>query len=92
MDLLVGATAKVADTADVGDVRRNQLEARVLAIRPARRERREEGRAAERRTTPAKRRDPVGGRVLVLLVPDGAKLPADLADGKFRVFLRFKKQ
>lgn len=90
MDFLIGATAKVTDATDGADARKNQLEARVLAVRPARRKRRE-GSRADRRRAPAKGRDPVGGRVLVLMVPDGAKLPTDLADGKFRVFLRFKK-
>jgi hypothetical protein len=39
-----------------------------------------------------KERDPVNGRVLVLMIPDRAALPSDLDGGKYRVFLRFARR
>ena len=91
MDFLVGVTGKVVDASEAAKVPKNNLEARVLAIREARRSPRQKG-GTERRASTKRRRDPVGGRVLVLLVPEGAKLPAGLENGEFRVFLRFKKR
>jgi len=38
------------------------------------------------------RQDPQHGRVLTLMIPDGAVLPKDLAPGKYRVMLRFVKR
>ena len=90
MDFLVGRSAGVTDPADVAATPKNQLEARVLAIRPARRGQRQ-GTRTERRRKKGRQRDPQTGRVLLLLVPNAADLPPDLADGKYRVFLRFKK-
>ena len=36
-------------------------------------------------------RDPINGRVLVLMVPDSRVLPPDLDLSKYRVFLRFAR-
>lgn len=91
MDFLVGATAKISGPGDRSENSKKPLEARVLAIRPARGSRKKKQRS-ERRGQPGRVRDPVGGRVLLLLVPDGANLPVDLAEGEYRVFLRFKKR
>jgi hypothetical protein len=33
--------------------------------------------------------DPAGGRVMVLLVPEGYTVPTDIASGNYRIFLRF---
>lgn len=85
MDIKVG---NIAPTGGTGDRARNQpqgtIEARLLALRTPRRR--------NRQGHPARDRDPVNGRVLVLMVPDGTQLPADLDGGAWRVFLRFARR
>ena len=39
-----------------------------------------------------KSQDPVKGRVLTIMVPDGASLPKDIDTGNYRVMLRFSKR
>jgi hypothetical protein len=56
-------------------------EPRQNAIGPAGKERRKQF-----------RQDPVKGRVLTLLVPDGTVLPKDLDPKKYKVMLRFMKK
>ncbi len=90
MDLLIGATAKIGDSTGDPGAPANFLEARVLSVRSARRRERET--ANEQRKKPGRPRDPVNGRVLVLLVPTGEKLPEGLDRGEYRVFLRFTKR
>ena len=33
--------------------------------------------------------DPMGGRVLTLLIPDGYKVPNNIGNGDFRILMRF---
>ncbi|MGD8958410.1 MAG: hypothetical protein PVI27_01080 [Desulfobacteraceae bacterium] len=33
--------------------------------------------------------DPAGGRVMVLLIPEGYNLPRDIDCGDYRIFVRF---
>lgn len=46
----------------------------------------------ERRERRDGRRDPAGGRILVLLIPEGHRLPEKLEEGAWRVFLRFARR
>lgn len=63
------------------------LEAKVLAVRPPRRQAGEQPDGGERRREGGQT-DPAGGKVLLLLAPEGHNVPADLDSGKYRVFLR----
>jgi hypothetical protein len=63
------------------------IEAKVLAVRPPRRRAGDQQDGRERRHEGAQA-DPVNGKVLVLMTPEGYNLPADLGSGKYRVFLR----
>jgi hypothetical protein len=38
------------------------------------------------------RPDPPAGQVLVLMIPDGKRVPADLGSGSYRVLLRFARR
>jgi hypothetical protein len=68
------------------------VEAKILAVRNPRRQRKgPPSPATERRETSAER-DPATGRVLVLLIPDGSRLPEGIEPGSYRVFLRFAKR
>jgi len=92
MNFLVGAPSRITNATDrTKSPKKGQLEARVLAVRPARRAEKEPV-VTDRRDKPRGHRDPVGGRVILLLVPEGANLPSDLTTEQHRVFLRFKKR
>ena len=64
------------------------VEARVLNVRQPRRRRERPPGEGDRRQFNAQE-DPVGGRVMVLLVPEGYNIPQDIASGNYRIFLRF---
>ncbi|RMF75428.1 MAG: hypothetical protein D6738_03845 [Acidobacteria bacterium] len=91
MDLVVGRIPPTRNGPDGPREGRKQLEARVLHVREPRRRRVESRSGEERRDRPAEQ-DPPGARVLVLLVPDAHRLPPDLGDGNWRVFLTFSRK
>jgi hypothetical protein len=70
------------------------VEARVLAIRAPRKRAKvnSAGRRVERREDGQNNPDPIGGRVLVLMIPDGSRLPEGLESGEYRIFLRFARR
>lgn len=87
----VGGVHGVAGSHGVGDGAAAPLEARVLVVRRSR-----AGRNArppqDRRHPRPEPPDPAGSKVLMLLVPDGTRLPADLDSGAWRVFLRLSRR
>ncbi len=90
MDVTIGAVTRVGDKAEAREGAGAQLEARLLHVRSPRRTRR--SKAAEERAAGSPAADPPGARVLVLLVPDAFRLPPDLDQGRYRVFLRFVRR
>lgn len=65
-----------------------QIEARLLDVRSPRKRRGYSPDGQERREQ-HESGDPVGGRVITLLIPDGQKLPRGVENGSHRIFLRF---
>jgi hypothetical protein len=91
MDIRVGAGAAVGSPADKVALPGAFVEARVLSLRaPRKREEEPKGRQERRgrQTGP----DPAGGKILVLMIADGAALPEGLESGLVRVFLRFARR
>jgi hypothetical protein len=90
MDFTVGQIGRTTSAADRKGGPGAPVEARVLHVRAPRRTRKApppDSRDTRRSgSTPA---DPPGAQVLVLLVPDAHRLPADLNEGNYRIFLRF---
>ena len=84
MDIKIGNVAPAGKAGDKSQEQRRAVEARLLALRTPRRRNRE--------GHPTRDRDPMSARVLVLMVPDGTRLPEDLQDGSWRVFLRFARR
>jgi hypothetical protein len=86
----IDAIARVDAVAATHEGPTLNFEARVLAARPSR-----AGRAprpsSDRRRAAGGAVDPPGSRVLVLIIPNGAQLPADVQKPGHRVFLRFAK-
>ncbi len=93
MDIRVGGSGAVGPPGQRRSEDRSEpIEARILAVRTPRRGVQGPPPATpERRRDPA-RRDPPGGRVLVLLIPSDPRLPADLDRHPYRVFLRFVRR
>lgn len=93
MDFVVGRTQRLQGTTERSADGPSPIEARLLHVRePRRRRRGPDPGEPEQRAGGSAQADPPGAQVLVLLVPDGYKLPEDLSDGSYRVFLRFAKR
>ena len=93
MDIRVGAVAPVASPADKTLSPIAGIEARLLAVRPPRSRGQgpPQGRTdLRRRDSPAQ--DPPDARVLILMVPDGTRIPKDIDTQAYRVFVRFAKR
>jgi hypothetical protein len=93
MDIRVGAVAPVGPPAAKTAAPTSFIEVKVLAVRPARRGGRMPApdRPDQRRGAgPAQ--DPPGARVLVVMVLDGTAIPADLATGRYRTFIRVARR
>jgi hypothetical protein len=91
MDFKVGSTSRIGSPAEKQAGPPDQIEARVLAIREPRKESKAVHPHSERRKG-SQRRDPRHGRILVLMIPDGHRLPSGLDRGTYRVFLRFARR
>ena len=94
MDVVIGRVPPAGGPSDKASTSRGQIEARVLQVRQPRSRRHREGGPGH---TPKRRRgssetDPLGARVLMLLVPEGHLLPEDLQGGDYRVFLRLVRK
>ena len=92
MDIRVGQASRVGSKTDRSPGSGGFVEGKLLAVRAPRK--RSIGPPTDRvnRRRGGEQNDPVNGRVLVLMIPDRAALPADLADGNYRVFLRFARR
>jgi hypothetical protein len=91
MDFRVGGPARTGSPAEKTVTAGTQLEAKVLAVRAPRSRTAAVRPHGERRKKP-QQKDPAGGRVLVLMIPAGNRLPAGLERGEYRVFVRFAKR
>jgi hypothetical protein len=90
MHIIIGPTPPVDSPGMRSQVTTSgAIEARILEVRaPRERPGRPPSGQKERRTkrnTP----DPKGGRVMVLLVPEGLRIPKDIESGNYRILLRF---
>ena len=93
MDIRVGAVAPVGPPAEKSAAPAGLIEARVLAVRPPRRQSQgpPQGRSDLRRND-SPPHDPPSARVLVLMVVDGSLIPPDAQTGGYRVSIRFAKR
>ena len=93
MDIRVGATSPIGARGEQMDGNTSPLEAKVLAVRSPRRRSGNSGEnRVERREGKPGVRDPIGARVLVLMIPDGSRLPTGIESGEYRIFLRFARK
>jgi hypothetical protein len=89
MEIVIGATRRVGPPGKKIEPSGNIIEARVLNVRPPRRRPAGPGAGQVERRNGQSAYDPASGRVIVLLVPEGYHIPADIDSGNYRVFLRF---
>ncbi len=92
MDIRIGSTPPVGAPGDRHPVPEGQVEAKLLAVRAPRKRGSAPPVDQRERRQPGGERDPQGGRVLVLLIPDGDRLPDGIEAGNWRVFLRFSRR
>ncbi len=93
MDFTIGRVPPATTTDDKRPDATLGIEARVLHVRQPRRNpdpNRAKGPPRMGKRSPTV--DPPGARVLVLLVPDAYKLPEDLNEGPYRIFLRIVRK
>ena len=89
MEIVIGAVNRVGQSLQKAEARGAFVEAQVLNVRRPRQHRGDPGSGRSDRRDKGDIQDPVSGRVIVLLVPDGYDVPQDLDSGNYRVFLRF---
>ena len=88
MEIVIGATPRIGPPPKRSPAAGGGfVEAKVLNVRAPRRRRERPPGESDRRQKDMQ--DPAGGRVMLLLIPDGYNVPTDIASGNYRIFLRF---
>ncbi|TWI75292.1 hypothetical protein LZ24_00743 [Desulfobotulus alkaliphilus] len=89
MEIIIGKTAESSSAGHRGHPRLQQgdVPVKVLKVRPARSRRSTLLQGKDRRDENVNT-DPMRGKVLVLMVPDGSRLPPDLETGEYQLRLR----
>ncbi len=92
MEIVIGSAPRIQLAERKGpEMEGGLLEAQLLDSRGPRKRRAPPPLGDERRDYgPAD--DPVNGRVLVLLVPEGHRIPRGVESGQFKIFLRFVRR
>jgi hypothetical protein len=92
MDLCIGTTRRITPNAEKTPlVPPASVEGKVLSVRQAR-SRRGDYQGGEKRARGSAGADPPSGRVLLLLISEGYRIPKDIQSGNYRVMLRFVRQ
>ncbi len=89
VDIVIGAIQPTGPPVNKPGTTGGAIEAELLHVRPPRRS--IAGPAGKERRKEF-RQDPVNGRVLTILVPNGQHLPKDLDGRNYKVLLRFIKK
>jgi len=89
VDIVVGAIQPTGPQVNKPGTSARPIEAEILNIRDPRQT---ISRPSGEERRKQFRQDPVNGRVLTVLVPNGAILPRDLDRRKYKVVLRFSKK
>jgi hypothetical protein len=90
MHIVIGPTHAVEATGTRNPATMNApVEARVLEVRATRERPGNPPNGQKDRRAKKDRPDPKGGRVMLLLVPEGFKVPKDIESGNYKILLRF---
>ncbi len=90
VDIIIGAIQPTGPPVNKPAGNEYTFEAELLNVRQPRSRISRPDKGKERRKQ--FRQDPVNGRILTLLVPNGLQLPKDLDGSRYRVVLRFMKK
>lgn len=90
MDFVIGRVTPAGKANEKAAEPAAPLEARLLHVRLPRRSR--DAAKGNTRSGGSPQVDPPGARVLVLLVPDGFRLPDDLNERNYRIFIRIARK
>ncbi len=89
MRIVIGDTPRIGPSGQYSpDMGSGLVEAKLLDIRGPRRERERPPDGTERRES-SENADPASGRILVLLIPEGYRIPRGIESGSHRIYLRF---
>lgn len=89
VDIIIGSIEPIRSPTNKPGAGAAPIEAELLHVRDPR-QRIIGPLGQERRKQP--RQDPLNGKVLTLLIPDGTTLPKDLDNKKYKVLLRFMRK
>jgi hypothetical protein len=92
MEIVIGRAQPVGPPASQKAVSGEFIEAKMLNLRPPRRRKTGTPPGQTERRNQNSTNDPVGGRVMTLLIPNGFAIPKDIESGNYRIFLRFARQ
>lgn len=95
MDIVVGYTGRIQPSRSSKPVLSGpgeSVEAQVLNVRPGRSVQQTPPSGIDDRRREDRYQDPASGSVIMLLVPDGTKLPKDIGSGHYRVFVRISNK
>jgi hypothetical protein len=68
------------------------VEARILDVRSPRKQNGEPPLGQAERRTGKGASDPANARIMTILIPEGQKIPKDIASGNYRLFIRFVRR
>lgn len=90
MRIVIGDTVNIGSTGQYrSDGEPAAVEARLLKIRSPRKKRGNPPAGQRERRTGSSTDDPPSGRVVILMVPEGHKIPRGVESGSYKVYLRF---
>ena len=86
MDIIVGASPRVGGLRSEIQGKENNIEARILNVRPSRK--RNSSSILKERRSRKTGNDPQNGKVILLFVPEDQRLPRDFTPEDYRVILK----
>jgi hypothetical protein len=91
MNIVIGAPPIIGDAKkSIKERCEGLIEAKILDIRQSRKPARIPPSGEKDRRSASHVSDPLGGRVVTLLIPEGHRIPDNLTKGNFRIFVRFQ--
>ena len=90
MEIIIGAPPRVGAAEKNRKERQGEfVEGKILGVRQPRKYFLNPPMGEKDRRSESHISDPMGGRVLTLLIPDGYKVPNNIENGEFRILMRF---
>ncbi len=89
VDIIIGSVPPMGPSTKKPDISGKTIEAEILNIRiPRQKITKREGEERRRQF----RRDPIGGRILTILISNSSLLPHDISSARYKIRLNFVKK